>query len=316
MNQITRRKVLPAVVAPFVATAAARVSEIAVAEIRHSFENYRFRTPLKFGGAIMDKATLLNVDCEVRTRAGRTAKGFGSMPLGNVWAYPSKTMAPEQTLAAMRALAESISKVTGGCKEYGHPVDINVALEPEYLKAAAGISAQRKLDSPIPKLATLVVASPFDAAMHDAFGKVHGRNCYHTYGPEFMRHDLAHYLGAGVQGRVSGPLHAARAEARACRSITWSARSIRLTTRTSASRLGDGLPETLAEWIAFNGLTHLKIKLNGDDLAWDVERVRARRTRRRRRPEPRAASRRWYYSLDFNEKCRQRRLPARIPARR
>ena len=37
--------------------------------------------------------------------------------------------------------------------------------------------------------------------------------------------------------------------------------------------VGDGLPETLAEWIPFNGLTHLKIKLNGDDLAWDVDRV-------------------------------------------
>ena len=33
------------------------------------------------------------------------------------------------------------------------------------------------------------------------------------------------------------------------------------------------MPETLPEWIAVNGLTHLKIKLNGDDLAWDVDRV-------------------------------------------
>src|SRR5450759_2620068 len=106
MNQTTRREVLAAAVAPFVATAATRGSEIAVAEIRHSFENYRFRTPLKFGGAVMDRATLLNVDCVVRTRAGRTAKGFGSMPLGNVWAYPSTAMGPEQTLAAMRALSE------------------------------------------------------------------------------------------------------------------------------------------------------------------------------------------------------------------
>ncbi len=40
-------------------------------------------------------------------------------------------------------------------------------------------------------------------------------------------------------------------------------------------RLDDGLPETLPEWIAADGLTHLKIKLNGDDLAWDVARVLA-----------------------------------------
>ena len=48
-----------------------------------------------------------------------------------------------------------------------------------------------------------------------------------------------------------------------------------LTAADVAKPVGDGLPETLGEWIALDGLTHLKIKLNGDDLAWDVERVAA-----------------------------------------
>jgi len=30
---------------------------------------------------------------------------------------------------------------------------------------------------------------------HDAFGKVHGLSSYGTYGPDFMTHDLSHYLG-------------------------------------------------------------------------------------------------------------------------
>ena len=60
--------------------------------------------------------------------------------------------------------------------------------------------------------------------------------------------------------------------------------------------------ETLGEWIAYNGLTHLKIKLNGDDLAWDVERVV---DVERVRPPAQAARgcKQWHYSLDFNEKC-------------
>ena len=37
----------------------------------------------------------------------------------------------------------------------------------------------------------------------------------------------------------------------------------------------DGLPETLEEWIPYSGVTAIKIKLNGDDLAWDVDRVAA-----------------------------------------
>src|SRR5262249_42201660 len=44
------------------------------------------------------------------------------------------------------------------------------------------------------------VASPFDAATHDAFGKLHGRNCYHTYGPDLLAHDLGHYLGPEFHG--------------------------------------------------------------------------------------------------------------------
>ena len=48
-----------------------------------------------------------------------------------------------------------------------------------------------------------------------------------------------------------------------------------LTDSDIETRIDDGLPETLPEWIAADGLTHLKIKLNGEDLDWDVARVLA-----------------------------------------
>ena len=35
------------------------------------------------------------------------ARGFGSMPLGNVWSFPSKTLAYETTLDAMKNLARA-----------------------------------------------------------------------------------------------------------------------------------------------------------------------------------------------------------------
>jgi L-alanine-DL-glutamate epimerase-like enolase superfamily enzyme len=69
-----------------------------------------------------------------------------------------------------------------------------------------------------------------------------------------------------------------------------------------ATRIGDGLPETLPEWIAANGLTHLKIKLNGDDLAWDVGRV-VRVERVTAAAQRRRGVELWFYSLDFNERC-------------
>ena len=72
---------------------------------------------------------------------------------------------------------------------------------------------------------------------------------------------------------------------------------------TSSKPVGDGLPETLAEWIPFNGLTHLKIKLNGDDLNWDVERVLGVDRVAGGTAGKRGVST-WHYSLDFNESAR------------
>ena len=169
---------------------------IRIEEVRFDYQDYHYRTPYRFGAQTVDRVTLLNVNCVVRTQAGKTAHGFGSMTMGNAWSFPSKTMSYDTTLNAMKALAVRISKITNDYREPGHPIDINCALAPEYLKAAAEVSKQLKLTEPIPKLCTLVTASPFDAAIHDAYGKAFGVSCYRTYSADFMPYDLSHYLGA------------------------------------------------------------------------------------------------------------------------
>src|SRR5262249_19917786 len=154
---------------------------------------------IKFGGNVVDRVTLLNVNCVLRSRSGKSTKGFGSMPMGNIWAFPAKTMSYDETLAAMKELAGRINKITGAHKEYGHPVDLNVALEPQYLKAADAMTRDLKLKEALPKLFTLVAASPFDAAIHDAYGKSVRLSVWKTYGPEHMTYDLSHYLGSGYK---------------------------------------------------------------------------------------------------------------------
>ena len=103
----------------------------------------------------------------------------------------------------MKALADELSPITADCREKGHPVDLFRVLETQYLRAAEVLSKERELSVPIPKLCTLVVASAFDAAIHDAYGKAFGVSCYETYGPSFMTRDLSHDLGPDVQGGVS-----------------------------------------------------------------------------------------------------------------
>ena len=68
------------------------------------------------------------------------------------------------------------------------------------------------------------------------------------------------------------------------------------------ARIDDGLPNTLEEWIARDGLIHFKIKLNGGNLAADFERV-VRIDRIVNRVQPTRGVKDWKYLLDFNEGC-------------
>jgi L-alanine-DL-glutamate epimerase-like enolase superfamily enzyme len=270
-------------------------ADIQIEEIQTSYEDYLYRTPIKFGGSIVDRVTLLNVRSVVRGRNGKTARGFGSMPMGNVWSFPSKKLTYDQTLAAMKSLAEKISKLTGAHREWGHPIDLNVALEPSYNAAAAEVS--KGLADPVPPLCTLVTASPFDAAIHDAYGKLHGRNCFQTLSADFLQHDLSHYLGPAFKGETLDRYVSPKAKP-----------SMPLYHLVGAvdpilpedvqKRTDDGLPVTLPEWIRRDGITHIKIKLNGDNRDWDLTRVI-----RIHAATAQAGAADYVYSLDFNERC-------------
>jgi L-alanine-DL-glutamate epimerase-like enolase superfamily enzyme len=276
-------------------------TDIRIEDVSYSYEEFRYRAPYKFGGRAVDRVTLLNFTCAVRTMNGRAAKGFGSMPLGNVWSFPSDVMSYDTTLNAMKALAARIAKITSAYPEAGHPLDINRALEPAYLQAAAEVTKTLGLAEPIPKLCTLVTASPFDAAIHDAYGKVHGLNCYSTYGPEFLGHDLSLDLGPDFRGEYLN--HYIPKDPKPRLAVFHSVGALDpLEASDLTRRLDDGLPETLPEWIRYNGLTHFKIKLNGNDLDWDVERV-LRIDRIVTEDLQKRGVAQWAYSLDFNEKC-------------
>jgi L-alanine-DL-glutamate epimerase-like enolase superfamily enzyme len=291
----------PLTSAPLFAVPKGKPSDIRVKEIRIHYENFPYRTPYQFGGRSVDQVTLLNVDCTVETRAGHVAHGFGSMPMGNEWSFPSKTLSYNKTLEAMKQLAERIRKVTESYSEAGHPIDINYALEPGYLNAAADVSRTMQLDQPIPKLCTLVTASPFDAAIHDAFGKAQGLNCYLTYGPEFMSNDLGHYLAPEFKGKFPSQYLL-----RSPQPWLWCNHSVGAQDPIEESdvkkQLHDGLPQALAGWIAADGLTHLKIKLNGNNLNADSARV-LHIDRVATAVGTRSGIRQMYYSLDFNEQC-------------
>ncbi len=278
-----------------------KATDIQIQRVTTSQEKFQYRTPMKFGGRTVTECYLLNVECEIATRDGRVGRGFGSMPLSNTWAYPSSVMSYDQTLSAMNQLADRCRALCESHGEFGHPMDLGTQLEELFLAAAKALSAEQKLPQAIPKLATLVTGSAFDAAIHDGFGKVHGLNCYETYGRDFLDRDLGSYLGTDYDG-VWLQQYVGKEPVQALPLYHLVGALDPLTKADVAAPVGDGLPEILAEWIERDGLTHLKIKLNGDDLRWDLERVLAV-DRIAVESAQSGPSVDWQYSLDFNERC-------------
>jgi L-alanine-DL-glutamate epimerase-like enolase superfamily enzyme len=223
------------------------------------------------------------------------------MPLGNTWSFPSKKVAADQTVAAMQRLAEKLRVWLPSLDAIAHPVELSHLVEPEALRLAGETSRELNLIEPIPHLCTLVVASPFDAALHDAYGKVHSRHVYDCYGRQWMNADLSRYLDDQFRDEWLDRYTLRQPKPRMPLYHLIGALDA-LTEADVKEHLRDGLPNTLGEWIYKDELTHLKIKLNGSDARWDVERVLAI-DRVAGAVQAERGCPQWYYSLDFNEQC-------------
>ncbi len=276
-------------------------TDIRIVEATCEFEAIAFRTPLKFGGRITENTTLINVTVSVENRRGDHATGFGSMPIGNIWAWPSATVTPDQAEAAMAEFAERVVAIVDSFPEFGHPLDIMYGLSAEYHHLGRSVASQQGLAESIPELAQLVAASPADAAVHDAFGRVNGISSFDGLSSDFIDHDLASFLDDQFAGEFLDA-YTLRAPKTQLPLYHLVGAIDPLTDADIDGRIDDGLPETLPEWIAADGLTHLKIKLNGDDLDWDVERVLAIERVSAEAQAVRGCTQ-WWYSTDFNEKC-------------
>jgi L-alanine-DL-glutamate epimerase-like enolase superfamily enzyme len=279
----------------------ARSTDIRIREVTLTTEEFLYRTPIKFGGVALDRVTMLQADVIVESQQGAIASGQSSMPLGNVWAFPSRELGYNETLQALRSSAEAAAKLYRESGLVGHPIEITWQVEPQLLEQTIGLARQLQLPCPIPPLAALVAASPIDAALHDAFGKLHGLSSYATYSTDFFDPDLARFLGADFSGvRLDEALTREPVPSLPLYHLVGALDP--LLPDDVGQAIGDGLPESLLDWIRTDGLTHLKIKLNGDDLDWDVSRViGVNRVADLAAAERGSAG--WQFSLDFNERC-------------
>ncbi len=276
-------------------------TDIRIVEVTCETQPTAFRAPLKFGGRVVNESTNLCVTCVVETRNGRRGEGLGAMPIGNVWAWPGEAVSSEASFAAMLALGEAAVREASGFRDTGHPLDITRALAADHQQQADKVTQAQGLAEPMPALAQLVATSPLEAAIHDGYGKALGLNSYNTLGPEFANHDLSAYLTEEFLGEYLD-LYTLREPKTRMPLYHLVVALDPLTDADITNRINDGLPETLGEWIAADGLTHLKIKLSGEDLQWDIERVIGVEEAAKHAQRARGCGS-WKYSVDFNEKC-------------
>lgn len=279
----------------------AKPTDASLRDISTSRQRIDYRAPIKFGGRVVVDVLLFDVEVELETRGGRRGRGRGSMPMGNAWAWPSRVLDTDRTLAAMIEFAQQCADRAGQYRDSGHPLEITHGLAGEHDQIAADVQQRLGLAEAIPRLAQLVAASPVEAAIYDAYGRALEQNAYNLLSSEYVNRDLAAYLSDEFAGEFLDQYTLRQPKPHMPLYHLVGALDP-LTAADLTTRINDGLPETLGEWILHDGLTHLKIKLAGDDLTWDVDRVAAVE-RAAAEAQTRRGCATWNYSLDFNEKC-------------
>jgi len=237
----------------------------------------RTRVPLKFGPETLTSVLCARVRLRARDRQGRVADGWGETPLSVQWVWPSPNPY-EPRLAAMKDFCVRLAQAWAQFPAAGHPLEIGHDFQEQSLPSLlAEFNAGRA--EPMPWLAALVCCSAFDLALHDAFGQLTGRYIYDTYTPEFLSRDLSAFLepAAGSRAAFAGqfPADYLRAQ-RADRMRAWhlvGGLDLLEPSELTGDEPQDGYPVLLADWIRRDGLKCLKVKLRGNDAAWDYQRL-------------------------------------------
>ena len=237
------------------------------------------RVPLKFGPETLLSVTCARVELTVADGAGRTAAGWGETPLSVQWVWPSALSYGERH-EALKEFTELLAKRWAEYPGSGHPMELGRDFQQEVLAPELATFNEARGDSePMPWLAALVCCSLFDLALHDAYGVLHGVEIYSTYNGDFMNRDLSDFLvdADGSTAVFEGKYPADYlVDERPSSLPAWhlvGGKDLLDAAALDGSEPDDGYPVLLADWIERDGLSCLKVKLRGDDAAWDYERL-------------------------------------------
>ncbi len=238
------------------------------------------RVPLKFGAETLTQVNCARVRITIIDSHGRKADGWGETPLSVQWVWPSPLPYQERE-AALKQFCIELNDLWGSLQTPGHPLELGQDFQetvlPGMLKGFNQI--RRRGKEPMPWLAALVCCSAFDLALHDAYGMLHERPTWSTYTSEFLNRDLSYYLKPAQSSHFSFQKKfpndffcPARAEKLPVWHLVGGLDPLEPSELTGHEP-DDGCPVLLEDWIKRDGLRCLKVKLRGNDSAWDYDRL-------------------------------------------
>lgn len=267
-------------------------------------ESYFYRTPMKFGGRVVTDVTILNVVCDAKLVSGQRGRGLGSMTMGVAWAWPDPAVDDATKLKVVLEIAERLAGVCQDMGVAGHPAEICQQLAPHRSSVARKVAQEHRLQASVPELALLLAGSAIEAALFDAQGKAVGLSSYALLSADHLRSDMGKLLNDSAYAGLRLDQFVTPRPTSSLPLYHLVGALDPATADDVKEPVGDGLPETLGEWIERNELTHLKIKLAGDDAAWDLQRIiNVHRVACQTKQRGASTSQHYFYSLDFNERC-------------
>jgi len=237
------------------------------------------RVPLKFGPETLTHVTCARVCLRVEDQHGRSAAGWGETPLSVQWVWPSAA-SYEDRHQALRQFCIRLTEVWRRFPMSGHPIEVGHAFQQAELPKLLDLANQDQgAAEPIPWLAALACCSPFDIALHDAYGVLHDVPVYEPYNKRYMNTDLSAYLSPEDASALSFKdaypadyLVFPRPERLLAWHLVGGMDPIDESDLNGAEP-DDGYPVLLSEWIRRDGLKSLKVKLRGNDARWDYQRL-------------------------------------------
>ena len=237
------------------------------------------RIPLKFGTETLTSVTCARVRVIVEDREGNLASGWGETPLSVQWVWPSD-IDYSYRHNALKDFCEQLAAAWASFTSMGHPMEIGYDFQKNVLPTLlGGFNRDCQAEERLPMLAALVCCSPFDLATHDAYGNIHGVPIYETYSAEYMSRDLASFLKPAddlvisFEGKYPADFLAShRQDSLPVWHLVGGMDPLD-GSELNGSPIRDDEPLLLSDWIDRDGIDCLKIKLRGNDSAWDYDRI-------------------------------------------